>query len=253
MAVGIALMLLGGARPRGSVGASLAWLKVTPGALAVGALVDRRTTRPTLIAGSAVFLVSLALSPAAWADLLVVLPNLLRMPANGSFYNLSPANVLSSAGLTTAGVVAAVALPAAFLVLTIANAWQGRLLPWLSAAAGVYLTATATSWDHYFIVLLPIAVAAWPAADRRRRDAMLALLACFGPAYIPLVVAPLRLVALALWLGLLFDLSIRGVSQGRLASQAGTRRGVATIAGSPVSLRASNSVRGATSTTSWPQ
>ncbi len=59
---------------------------------------------------------------------------------------------------------ASLALPIGFLGLTIWNAWRGRRLGWVAAASGAYLTSTATSWNHYFVILVPIAAAVWPDA-----------------------------------------------------------------------------------------
>ena len=214
VAILVALILLVRPGLRGVPAAAAAWLKVIPGALAVGSLLDPSSRRSTLYAGFGIVLVSLALSPFAWRDFLTVLPNLVGMPPAETHANYAPSYVLATAGLDGPARVAMLVLPAAFLVLTAVNAVRGRTLAWVAAAVGAYLTVTQTSWQQYFIVLVPIAVAVWPDASARLR----ALIGVGWLWYSVLWYASDQLwhplAGMVLWLSFLFWVSLRPSPEG---------------------------------------
>jgi hypothetical protein len=99
-----------------------------------------------------------------------------------------------------------------FDVVTVrtARAWDRSVVePLRGARRRVVLIppGTGTTWDHYFIVLMPLAVAAWPVANVPRRVGMIALLVAWELAYEVVGGAGLRVVVLALWVALLADLA----------------------------------------------
>lgn len=208
VAIAVALALIAGGRGRGAASAIAAWLKVTPGALAVGALFDPSSRRATLLALVAIPAVSFALAPQAWFDWLAVLPNLLGTPAGDTHFNYAPSYVLSRSGLDPLGRVAPLFLGAGFLALAIANARQGWVAAWTAAAVGVYLAGTSTVWNHYFIVLVPIAVAVWPAASNRVRALIVIGLLWSGPLSIAAEHPWHNLVGLVLWVAFLASVSV---------------------------------------------
>ena len=186
-------------RISGTAAVLSSFLKASPAAIGVGALLDRRSRRPALYSAVTVAVVSIALSPFAWLDWLQVLPSLAAMGAGEFRFNLAPANVMMHAGFG-AWVAMSLAVPALFMGLTAWNALRGRTLQWVTAATGVYLTATATSWLQYFVVLAPIAVVAWPGATVRLRGAMILTWLWYGPMW-HLAAADWHMFAgLVLWL-----------------------------------------------------
>ena len=204
LAIAIGGMLLAGPGPRAGFAAAAAWLKLTPGALLVGGFIDRSTRALTVVAAFGILAVSFVLSPSAWADWLAILPSVRGFFAEVPWTsNLAPSHVLTSTGFPLLGSVATLAVPAAFMLLVVVTAWRGQVVAWVAASVGVYLSATGTSWDHYFVALTPIAVAAWPRASRVERALIVAVLAWYGPLRFLEGLWEYQLLGLGLWLGLL--------------------------------------------------
>jgi hypothetical protein len=204
VAIMIAAMLVAPAAPRAAVAAAAGWLKLTPGAFSVGAFLDPATRIPTLVAGLGILAVSVVLSPLAWTDWLAVLPSLSGFFAQVPWTaNLSPSHVLDAAGLPLVADAATVVLPAGFMLLVVVSALRGLTAAWIAAAAGAYLSATGTSWDHYFVALTPIAIAAWPGGSPAIRFQIVGVLVLFGPLRFLDSSWLYHLIGLALWLGFL--------------------------------------------------
>lgn len=228
LAIAIAAMLLARPGPRSGLAAAAAWLKLTPGALLVGAFVDRSTRVPAVAAAFGILAVSFALSPSAWADWLAILPSLRGFFAEVPWTsNLAPSHVLSSTGFPILGSLATVGIPAAFMAVVVVTAWRGRLVAWVAAAVGVYLSATGTSWDHYFVALTPIAVAAWPHGSRVERALIVAVTAWYGPLRFLEGLWEYQLLGLALWLGVLAGAIIQFAAATLPVSQARSVAGLA--------------------------
>lgn len=206
---------------------SVAWLKVTPGPLALGAVIDGTTRRKAILILTSIPVVSYTLAPAAWIDYMRLLPNLVRTHAADFSTNLSPSYILASLGWEALASSAALVLPAGFLALTIWSAWRGRRLGWVAAASGAYLTATATSWNHYFVILVPVAVAVWPGAGQGLRRLMIATLLWYGPFWVLAETPWHRVLGIFLWVSCLVWVSVRSESELALndrPSQARTLR-----------------------------
>lgn len=211
IAILVCLVLLGSPALRAGSTAAAAWIKVIPGSFAVGALVDRETRRATFVAGVAMFAVSFALSPRAWLDFVAVLPSLVAMPAAVTHANYAPAYLVAGAAGPAAASVVWIMLPAAFLAMTVVNAIASRRLAWVAAAAGMYLTATATSWQQYFVVLVPIAVAAWPVMSARFRWLVVLLWAWYSFAWFASAAAWHQWIGTGLWLAFLLWIGLAPV------------------------------------------
>lgn len=194
VALAVTLVAMGGAAAgAGAMAATL--LKVVPltflPAIAAG---GRRAFAAAAVTGGAVVGLSLVLAPQAWADYLVVLPNLLAGSSDHAT-NLAPAATLGHMGapdvLVDAVRMAALALAAG---CTIAAPLLIRHRPdrhgWAAAATlgtAAMLLLPAACWYHYLVALLPVAALAWPAASGRARGALLAggLLVSAGVAVLP--------------------------------------------------------------------
>ncbi len=199
IAIAVALMLLGGVRAVGASSAMLLWLKVTPGPLAIGAIIDRATRKSAAIAILLIALVSFVLSPFAWVDFLAILPSLVAMPAAEIAINVSPSNVIRAADLGGPFRLVPPVLVAGFLLLTYVNAARGRRLAWVASACGVYLCLSSTVWHQYMVVLVPVAVAVWPRASNTVRGGIVLTLLWYGPLW-QLASEPLyQLMGLVLW------------------------------------------------------
>jgi hypothetical protein len=132
-----------------------------------------------------------------------VLPSIVGLPHAPYTANLAPAHVLSSTGFALLADLARVAVPMWFGVLLIVSAWRGQLAAWIAAAAGVYLSVGGTVWDHYFAVLSPLAVAAWPRATPVGRMSIVAVLVALGPLWFLKEQEIYQLLGLGLWLAFL--------------------------------------------------
>jgi alpha-1,2-mannosyltransferase len=196
VALAVTLVAFGGAASATSAVAATV-LKLAPAALLPAALIagGRRAWFATGATVIAVIGVSVALSPGAWADYAVVLPNLLAGSADYST-NLAPAALAESSGWPGGAVdalrLAALGAAAVAVVLSATVARRRGGLPAATILGAVaMLLLPAALWYHYLCVLLPIAALAWPAAGPRLR-AVLAL----GAALVSSAVAwlPLALV-----------------------------------------------------------
>ena len=204
IAIGIAVMLLATPAVRSTVAATAMWVKLTPGIFAIGAFVDRSSRWSAAAAALAIAAASFALAPAAWRDWVVVFPLVSGFFGDVPFTsNLAPAHVLRSTGFGSLGTVAAILVPAAFAIAVLLHARRGNLAAWVTAGTGVYLSATGTSWDHYFVALSPVAAAAWPGAPRALRVVIVAVLVWYGPLRFLETQALYQLVGLASWLAML--------------------------------------------------
>jgi hypothetical protein len=201
IAIAIAVMLLGPAAARSGAAAATMWIKLTPGAFAIGALVDKASRWLAVLATVAILAVSFALSPSAWVDWIALFPSVSGFFADVPFTsNLAPSHVLTSTGFPWLGAIAAILVPAGFAVSLLRYAWQGQVAAWVAAGTGIYLSATGTSWDHYFVALSPIAIAAWPRASRAGRTLIVGVLGWFGPLRFLDTQPVYQLIGLGLWL-----------------------------------------------------
>lgn len=203
IAILIALMLVAGVPGLAASAATAMWLKLTPGVFAVGAIIDRSTRSAAMVSCLAILAVSLIVSPSAWADWIAVLPSIVGLSEAPYTSNLAPPHVLASTGLTSLAAVARVALPIWFGILLIVAAWRGHVAAWVTAATGVYLSATTTAWDHYFAALTPLAIAAWPRATPFVRVVIVGVLVTFGPLWFLSDQSLYQVIGLGLWLTLL--------------------------------------------------
>ena len=191
----VALVAMGGATA--GVGAAAGTLlKVVPGTLLPLLLADgRRAVLAGLAAAAVVVGLSVLVTPTAWADYAVVLPNLLGGSADYAT-NLAPATLADRAGVAApiSSVVRLITLAAAILLTLAAPivAWRhhgfhGRAAGVTLATAAMLLLPAAT-WYHYLAALLPVAALAWPAASVRGRLGLLAAAAAIavGVAALPL-------------------------------------------------------------------
>lgn len=212
VALTVTLVAMGG--PSAGAGAMAATLlKVVPLTfLPAIVAAGRRAFTVAAITGGAVVGLSLVLAPQAWADYLVVLPNLLAGSADDAT-NLAPAATLGRLGAPAAlADLARVATLAVAAGCTIAAPLLIRRRPdrhgWSAAATlgtAAMLLLPAACWYHYLVALLPVAAFAWQAASGRARAALLggAVLVSAGVAALPaatLGAAVLLAVALAVHL-----------------------------------------------------
>lgn len=199
IAILVAVALIGAPSARAASVAAAMWLKLTPGVYAVGALLDRSSRLPSLTASLVIMAVSVVLAPAAWADWIAVLPSIVGLTEAPFTSNLAPAHVLGSTGLPELAAVSRIALPVVFGVLLLASALKGNVAAWVAAATGVYLSASGTSWDHYFAVLSPLAAAAWPGASVAMRSLIVGGLIWLGTLRFLDTQAWYQLAGLAFW------------------------------------------------------
>ena len=198
LALLLTLALVAGEGTAGVALAGGALIKIVPG-LALPALAARggRGVVGFLTAGAVLILPSIVLSPGAWSDFAVVLPNML---AGSAAYrnNLAPAGALvADPALAPLAVLATPArllfIGAAALLLGLSIWLARRKGGWpaaLFAATVASTLAPAAIWYHYTVALLPFAFFAWSRASERARIGMLAGLAGFVFAvYWPIVVS----------------------------------------------------------------
>jgi alpha-1,2-mannosyltransferase len=195
VALMVALVAMGGATAGvGAVAGTL--LKVVPGTLLPLLLAEgRRAILAGLATAAAAISFSVLLTPTAWADYAVVLPNLLGGSADYAT-NLAPATIAERAGAGTP-------IPSAIRLATLAGAalltLAAPIVAWRhhgfhGRAAGVTLATAAmlllpaAAWYHYLAALLPVAALAWPAASTPGRLGLLgaAVAISIGVAALPL-------------------------------------------------------------------
>jgi hypothetical protein len=181
VAVAVAAALLRGGWSSAVATGTAAWVKLTPGPLALGTLLASRSRWRTAAVLLVIPAVSFAISPGAWSSFADALPSLIQMPAARGAFNISPANVLLDTPFAPGATVLQIGLAAAFMAALLTLALSDRTIGWVASAVGLYLTATSTTWIHYAVVLLPIGVAAWPRATLPLRLILIGGLACFGP------------------------------------------------------------------------
>ena len=179
VALAVALVAVGGSVAGLASVAGVA-LKLVPLTLTPAAFLPapRRTWVIGAAAAAAIGIASFLASPRAWADYLIVLPNLLAGTADYAT-NLAPAGVAAQLGLpdalVTAVRIAALVTAAAAVVGSIALCRRpgGRGAALVLGTAAMLLLPAAL-WYHYLAVLLPLGALAWPQAGRRIRAALLA-------------------------------------------------------------------------------
>jgi hypothetical protein len=183
----IAVALIAGEGAAGAALAGGALIKIVPG-LALPALAARGRRGVAAFLGAAVVLVvpSMLLSPGAWRDFAVVLPNMLEGSA-AYRNNLAVAGALgadpSLAQLELPAALSRVLFIGAAVCLGVLSIWLARRRGgWPAALFAATMAATlapAAIWYHYTVVLLPFAFYAWPHASERMRVGMLVGLAGF--------------------------------------------------------------------------
>ena len=185
----VAVMLLGRTRPAGVAAAFAAVAKLTAGPLMVVGLFSAGSRRAVAVTALALVGVSVALSPAAWADWLSVLPNVAPPEPEG----LALGAILRRTPFTGLAVVVGYVVGLAFALAAIRRARRfGLDRPAVACAVGAYIFASPALWDHYLAALVPLMVATWPNASRWQRTAIIAgAVAQFLPWYWP----PVRVLA----------------------------------------------------------
>ncbi len=209
----------------GIAATSATFLKVVPLTLIPAALLAtggdrRRVVRAVAMTGAfalALFGVSFVLSPQAWRDYAIVLPNLLAGGAPVST-NLAPWAVAAQLGLPdpipSLVRVVSVAVALACLVASVwpARVWPSRVWPsriWparvdrdarLLSATAAMLLLPAALWFHYLAALLPFAALAWQRATASNRGVIVASAAVLtlGVAWLPLATAGAVVLVLSL-------------------------------------------------------
>lgn len=187
MALLIAVALIGGEGAAGAALAGGALIKIVPG-LALPAIAARGRRGVAAFLGAGVLLVvpSILLSPGAWRDFAVVLPNMLEGSA-AYRNNLAPAGALGAdpalAQLELLATLLRVLFIGAAVLLAGLSIWLARRPGgWPAALFAATMAATlapAAIWYHYTVVLLPFAFYAWPRASERMRVGLLIGLAGF--------------------------------------------------------------------------
>lgn len=160
LAILVTVMLLSGGVAGGLATAAAVALKMTPAVLFLPALAYRRTRLPALLGLTAIVALSFVLAPAAWMSWLTALPSIARFPTGDAGANFAPAAVLAPYGLGWLGALISYGIAAVSTVAAVILAWRG-IWPAAVAAGVTALTfGTASTWDHYLVVLLPLGVAA---------------------------------------------------------------------------------------------
>lgn len=192
LALLVAIAAVGGAAGGAAVTLA-ALLKVVPVVFAPAWLVvDARSRRALLATGVGVVALSVLLSPGAWRDYLTVLPNMLAGSADEAT-NVAPWSMAARSGapdwlasIVRLGSIALALLAVACSVLVIRR--PGRL-PLAAALCSIaMLLLPAALWYHYLVVLLPLAILAWPRATRGARAGIVVGGLCVsgGVAWLPM-------------------------------------------------------------------
>jgi hypothetical protein len=236
MAFHVTLVVLGGAlAAAGGVTATL--LKVAPVTLLPILLAaGRRTVTLAAVLGLGIVGVSWLLSPTAWADYLVVLPNLLAGSAD------YPTNIAPAATLDRLGLPAPLVDGTRLLTLTLALGfalaaplialWRPGVGGWgvgVTLGTASMLLLPAACWYHYLVALLPLAALAWPFAALPARWGLL-----LGAALITVGVAVLAAatVGAAVLVAVILAVLLRAPAQG--VARDGGRAAALVPSGEPV-------------------
>lgn len=188
----VAIAVAGGAAG-GAATALASLLKVVPVVfLPPWWVVGARSRRGMLATCLAIVAVSLLLSPSAWRDYLTVLPNMLAGTANEAT-NVAPWSMIARSGappvladLARVASVAVAAFAVAVAIMVVRRPGGPALAAVLCSVAMLLLPAAL--WYHYLVVLLPLAIVAWPHAPKGARGAMVlaGLSVSAGVAWLPL-------------------------------------------------------------------
>ena len=169
IAIGIALMLMGGGRTNGVVAAGLTLLKAVPVPFLLIALASRASRRSAVLTLGAAAAVSFVLDPVAWLDFARAVPHIAAMTLGPPPWNLSPAAVGAVLGLEEMGRAAGIGLTLAFAgygaILARGDRWPAAV----ASAAISSLLISPTMWDHYVAAAVPLVIAAWWMATRIER------------------------------------------------------------------------------------
>ncbi len=137
---------------------------------------DGRSRWGMLVTTLCVVTVSVVLAPTAWRDYLSVLPNLVAGTADEAT-NVAPWSVVARAGAPeiVGSVVRVLSLgvaTAAIAASVVIIRRPGGLPAAATLATIAMLLLPAALWYHYLVVLLPLAILAWPTATRSERGAL---------------------------------------------------------------------------------
>jgi hypothetical protein len=167
----VAVMLLGGTRIAGGAAAFAAIVKVTAAPLMVAGLFAAGSRRTVVVTVLALVGVSLALSPAAWADWLAVLPNVGPPEPEG----IALGAILRGTPFAGLALAAGFIISIAFALAAIRRARRfGLDVRVVACALGSYVFASPALWEHYLAALVPLMVVAWPNASQWQRAAIIA-------------------------------------------------------------------------------
>ncbi len=176
----LALLVVLAARGGATGGVAVGWatlLKIAPVTFVPPWLaLDRRSRWGMVLVTLGTVAVSALLAPTAWRDYLSVLPNLVAGSADHAT-NVAPwAMVARSGAPAPVGDIVRVISLAAAVAATVASVVVIRRPGGLPAAAtlatAAMLLLPAALWYHYLVVLLPLAILAWPTATRSERVAL---------------------------------------------------------------------------------
>jgi alpha-1,2-mannosyltransferase len=183
----------GGGAAGGAAVALAALLKVVPVVFVPGwLLVGSRSRRAMIATAIAVVGASVLLSPGAWRDYLTVLPNMLAGSADEAT-NVAPWSMVARSGapeqlgtFVRAGSIALALGAVAASVVVIRR--QGGVALAATLCSIAMLLLPAALWYHYLVVLLPLAIIAWPQATHGARAAIVVAGLCVsgGIAWLPL-------------------------------------------------------------------
>jgi hypothetical protein len=188
----VVLAVMGGATG-GSAVAIAALLKVAPITFVPAWLaVDGRSRRGMALTVLGVVALSALLAPTAWRDYLSVLPNLVTGAADEAT-NVAPWSVVARSGVpevfgSVVRVISLVAAVAAIAASVVVIRRPGGLPTAATLATMAMLLLPAALWYHYLVVLLPLAILAWPSATHSERVALVVAgaLVTGGVAWLPL-------------------------------------------------------------------
>jgi hypothetical protein len=166
--VAVAAALWSGPAGFAIAGTTAAVVKLTPAPMLLAALFMPSTRSHAIRAGAAIVGISIAANPAAWADWVKALPNILATETNLGPGNFSPAAIGIALGVPEVGRLFGYMLVLGFLLMTIHRSINNRPIHQIVAAAmGAATFASSTMWDHYLAVLVPLNIYAWFTLESR--------------------------------------------------------------------------------------